>query len=253
MNQVSQSICLLLYLTECVLLIQSTDLSVQQHNKDNPSDRDKRQVGDEFAKELVGKHSDVASGDNENTLEKRFMPYEELEKRLRYFIGKRTDDEEGIDKRSRNRYFLGKRGEDEVEKRARYFLGKRDGDDDEINAEKRYRYFLGKRDSGDLTKRRYYFLGKRPIILDNDLEKRRRFFLGKRRRFFLGKRDSMNNDLASHPDGYGEGDDMAESSQNGLKDFVQKRMRYFLGKRTDDSDGQDVQTDKRFGRYFLGR
>ncbi|XP_060066622.1 protein PRQFV-amide-like [Ylistrum balloti] len=263
MYRVSQSACLLLYLAQLVILGQSTDLSGQLNSLSSSSNRDKRETDDDFednvakrSRELVGKRSDAEGITGDETLEKRLMPYDELEKRLRHFIGKRTDDEQQFEKkaRSRGRYFLGKRtdDDDDGEKRARYFLGKRD--DEDIDEEKRYRYFLGKRDTDDLLKRRYYFLGKRPVLLDDDFEKRRRFFLGKRRRFFLGKRDSTyNNDLIAQSGGFGEGSYVEDSSQNGLRDFIQKRMRYFLGKRSDELDGQNLETEKRFARHFLGR
>ncbi|XP_033745438.1 protein PRQFV-amide-like [Pecten maximus] len=263
MYRVTQSACILLYLAQLVILGHCTDLTGQLNSPASSSNRDKRETDDDFeddvakrSRELLGKRSDGEGLAAEATLEKRLMPYEELEKRLRHFIGKRTNDEQQFEKKSRVRYFVGKRDDgdedEDEEKRARYFLGKRDND--EIEEEKRYRYFLGKRSSDDLLKRRYYFLGKRPAMLDNDFEKRRRFFLGKRRRFFLGKRDSNydNNDLVPQSGVIGEGNDF-EDSQNGLRDFVQKRMRYFLGKRSDDLDGHNLETDKRFARHFLGR
>lgn len=261
MYRVTYSLCILLYLAQLLILGYCSE---QLHQLSSSSNRDKRQTGGDFdddvakrSRELVGKRADDSDITRETELEKRLMPYDELEKRLRHFIGKRTDDEQQFEKRgrSRGRYFLGKRDnsdeEDEDEKRARYFLGKRDND--EIDEEKRYRYFLGKRGSDELLKRRYYFLGKRPAMLDDDIEKRRRFFLGKRRRFFLGKRDSTyNNDMMPQSGSFGEGKDF-EDSQSGLKDFVQKRMRYFLGKRSDGLEEQNEEVDKRFARHFLGR
>jgi len=184
---VVKTACLFLYFVEFVFVVQSTEISNQQSITKNAkltsTDRERRDAVDDFAddldkrsSELIGKGSQSADEDLDNQMvAKRYLPYEELEKRLRHFIGKRTNDEESFEKR-RGRYFVGKRdnGDDEgfeADKRGRtrFFLGKRDDDDDETPEKRRDRSFLGKR---------RYFLGKREDM-ENDLDKRAgRHFLG---------------------------------------------------------------------------
>lgn len=149
------------------------------------------------------------------TIAKRRYGDEDFQKRLRYFIGKRSN----ADKEKRMRYFLGKRFsfDGDVNKRLRYFLGKRDLSEN----------FAGTHSddtgSNDVVKRMRYFLGKRGTDGSNpDFEKRMRYFLGKRTRYFLGKRANTS--------------ELNSDTDKGSS----KRMRYFLGKR-----------DRT--RYFLGK
>lgn len=191
---------------------------------------------------------DLASDDNIQT-NKRYIPYEELQKRLRHFIGKRAGHGQSLDnvepdEEKRMRYFVGKKSNDDqtdvtdedLEKRMRYFVGKRS----------RLRYFVGKRENDDIEP-----------LSENDLEKRMRYFVGKRRyflgkrRYFLGKRNDLD-----------ENEDQLQKRASRLRYFVgkrptddfinnnafHKRMRYFVGKR----DPIDDQIEKRM-RYFVGK
>lgn len=244
------SICLASFV---ILTVQASDQAHSiQHNQ--PFSSSQAALDDSREK----RNAEIELTQNENLpTNKRYIPYEELQKRLRHFIGKRPSDNfessndlsEPAEKRMR--YFVGKRatGEqneqeddisdaDEIAKRMRYFVGKRS----------RLRYFVGKRDDDDiepsaddeLQKRMRYFVGKR------------RYFIGKRR-YFIGKRDGTDDD-----------DDIAPSekrsrlryfvgkrvsSANPSKDELEKRMRYFVGKR-DPISYKDYQ--KRL-RYFVGK
>lgn len=190
----------------------------------------------------------LPSDDEDLKTSKRYIPYEELQKRLRHFIGKRGDGDDevdldnlGPDPEKRMRYFVGKRSEeaqtidpnDEVAKRMRYFVGKKS----------RVRYFVGKRDEddNDLEKRMRYFVGKR------------RYFLGKRR-YFIGKRDDLDENedpfqkrsRVRYFVGKRSTDDFTNSNA------FQKRMRYFVGKRDSADEENDEFVDKRM-RYFVGK
>lgn len=186
--------------------------------------------------EVISTDKDIESSSQEidhqmefATLNKRRYGDDDFQKRLRYFIGKRSDTG---DKEKRMRYLLGKRFafDGNVNKRLRYFLGKRDLSE----TGKRTRYFIGKRSDelsrNNLEKKMIHILEKQESDkVSPGLEKRMRYFLGKRMRYFLGKR----------ADGATSNSDSENESS--------KRMRYFLGKR----DGTRYFLGKRF-RYFLG-
>lgn len=145
--------------------------------------------------EVISTDKDIESSSQEidhqrdfATLNKRRYGDDDFQKRLRYFIGKRSDTG---DKEKRMRYLLGKRFafDGNVNKRLRYFLGKRDFSD----TKKRTRYFIEKRSdelgSHDLEQNMRHILEKQESDKVNPgLEKRMRYFLGKRMRYFLGKR-----------------------------------------------------------------
>lgn len=181
--------------------------------------------------EVISTDKDIESSSQEidhqrdfATLNKRRYGDDDFQKRLRYFIGKRSDTG---DKEKRMRYLLGKRFafDGNVNKRLRYFLGKRDFSDTKKRTKRSDE--LG---SHDLEQNMRHILEKQESDKVNPgLEKRMRYFLGKRMRYFLGKRA---NSATSNSD-----------SQNESS----KRTRYFLGKR----DGTRYFLGKRF-RYFLG-
>lgn len=213
------------------------------------------------------RNAEIDSTQNENMpINKRYIPYEELQKRLRHYIGKRHDKSQQTNDLSqaaekRMRYFVGKRGDDvdalspaDIAKRMRYFVGKRS----------RLRYFVGKRGNDDtaspsedgMEKRMRYFVGKRGYLpveggylveeqTIDPAEKRMRYFVGKRKqddfingnafhkrmRYFVGKRDPL------------------EESKNDYE----KRMRYFVGKRDNSETSEDDrQYEQKRMRYFVG-
>lgn len=179
------------------------------------------------------------------------------QKRLRDFVGKRSDNW-GLDSWSsydkRLRDFVGKRGDDK-EKRLREFVGKRmsdfegkAGDFLEENAatEKRLRDFVGKRGSTDdadslillysvqdlldeknrhssrINNRPTGSIDKQEVVeLQSDIEKRLRDFIGKR------------------------------TSNSGRRPYenIQKRIRDFVGKR----DGSDIFSEDKRIREFVGK
>lgn len=117
--------------------------------------------------EVISTDKDIESSSQEidhqrdfATLNKRRYGDDDFQKRLRYFIGKRSDT-------------------GDKEKRMRYLLGKRFAFDGNVN--KRLRYFLGKRDFSDTKKRTRYFIEKRSDELgSHDLEQNMRHILENR-------------------------------------------------------------------------
>jgi len=96
----------------------------------------------------------------------------------------------------------------------------------ENDDEKRAKYFLGKRGSGNNK----YFLGKRGWGFPDSSEPS----MGRRAKYFLGKRSDDNVDELL---------DLYDDEEKRAKYFLGKRAKYFLGKRDDD---------KRM-KYFLGK
>ncbi|CAC5415860.1 unnamed protein product [Mytilus coruscus] len=250
-----------------ILTIQTTEALESLQNKQ------KSHAALEESRDKRNAEIDLSPEDSVRT--KRYIPYEELQKRLRHFIGKRVDDYQTASDilpsaEKRMRYFVGKRADgdqtdvlddnNEIAKRMRYFVGKRsrlryfvgkrDGDEtgplQDEDLEKRMRYFVGKR-RYFLGKRRY-FLGKRDDIEENDpndqVEKRSRL------RYFVGKRpsdDFINGNAFHKRMRYFVGKRDQDKEQ--IND-VEKRMRYFVGKRNNSEDSE--QYEKRHMRYFVG-
>lgn len=160
---------------------------------------------DDDAEDEKRAHMFVGKRSHEDAYEKRARMF--VGKRPRMFVGKKSDefdDEEAREEEKRNRMFVGKRARMFVgrrsdfddEKRARMFVGKRA---DDISEDKRARMFVGRsiplQDYYDHLKRAHFFVGKRnndeddTDLNDNDMEKRARLFVGKRRvPGFVGKR-----------------------------------------------------------------
>jgi len=157
---------------------------------------------------------------------------------------------------------------DDEEKRAKYFLGKRGGNN---------KYFLGKRgwgfrtssemdrsDEPSLRRRAKYFLGKRSedgledlqSALEEEKEKRAKYFLGKRAKYFLGKREGdkrMKYFLGKRADeSEGEFDELIKRAKYflGKRAGQPKRAKYFLGKRESEEDDEE---DRKRAKYFLGK
>jgi len=121
----------------------------------------------------------------------------------------------------------------------------------EDDEEKRAKYFLGKR--GGNTK---YFLGKRGwgFRTSSEMDRSNEPSLRRRAKYFLGKRSDE-----------GLEDPYANEEEKRAKYFLgkrakyflgkrdgDKRMKYFLGKRADDSDDEFDELIKR-AKYFLGK
>ncbi len=114
-----------------------------------------------------------------------------------------------------------------------------------------------KRDAG-FWKRDAYDEGEE---LDDDTDKRARYFLGKRpSKFFLGKRDwDQYDSLVDEDLKRGRIRQPFLGKRGYRQPFLGKRARYFLGKREDDFEPEiddddllDQYMDKR-ARYFLGK